>query len=751
MPRISSLLFSLVFSLFASGQKDLIRPLEAKGQIPADFTNYTIEKINAEEHNHSEEFLALSKKHQRHFLKAVHQGIDEILRSGKVLFGDTLTGYVTAVGRKILGDDEDLQHIRFYTLKSNVVNAFSTNQGIIFVSQGLLAQVKNEAQLAFVLAHELAHYTERHVIVGFKENMELMRSKKSLTEKVKRYSIYSKDKEYEADRIGVKLYNRAGYNLEDLYSVFDLLTFSYLPFESKKVDTDYFNSDLFYLPSSFFKSELPKIAPDEDVDDSRSTHPNIKSRRNQLSGEIPKYDSWRDYSTLTSQDAFEFARRLARMEQIRNDLYEFDYIAALYNVYLLEDELNDNVYFNQYKAQTWLGLLIFKTFSRFSDISSALTRIQGEQHQMHHVIRALNRRQLATLAIRQIYDIRARFPDDELIEQVYQKAILNLVQDERFRLKEFHSITYQEALEKFGPKIIPRETSQDTTALTSSQLAVERNKLGMNAAGHIDDSDFYRFGLSDIIQDKEFLRQFEKAQKKKKATAEEDESYREKSEKKRRFNLVNRKKAQTKKVVDEQESMRSGIDRVILFEPRGLATRNFRQDIVESEQLEIGIKAAFENLQVDFMEVIKIGSKELKGAHADAYNEKAVLMNTLTQLMEYKELHLFPADFHDIQRIRKKYQTDKVAFVVLENNRLPFQTKLAAASLITTFPLFAVAAQKNAERFTFSLILFDLKTYSIDGVMRYKLHGQPSASVIEALSYNMLQILHTEKQPAPNE
>jgi hypothetical protein len=278
-----SVLFTFL-SFVAFSKKMDIEPLVAKGKIPSDFTNYTIEKINAGEHNHSEEFLALSKKHQRQFLKAVHHGIDDILRSGKVLFGDTLTNYVNAVGKKILGDDESLKHIRFYTLKSNVVNAFSTNQGIIFVSQGLLAQVRNEAQLAFVLAHELAHYTERHVIVGYKENMELMNSAKSISEKVKRYSIYSKDKEYEADRIGVKLYNRAGYNLNDLFSIFDLLTFSYLPFESKKVQLNYFNSTNLFLPKSFFKSDLPKIAPEEDVDDSRSTHPNIKSRKDQLAG-----------------------------------------------------------------------------------------------------------------------------------------------------------------------------------------------------------------------------------------------------------------------------------------------------------------------------------------------------------------------------------------------------------------------------------------------------------------------------------
>ena len=203
-----------------------------------------------------------------------------------------------------------------------------------------------------------------------------MNSPKSISEKVKRYSIYSKDKEYEADRIGIKLYNKAGYNLNDLFTVFDLLTFSYLPFDSKHLPKDYFNSAKLFLPESFFKKDLPKINAEEEYDDSRSTHPNIKSRKDQLTGEVNKYNEWDTLILLTSHEQFEYARSLARLEQVRNNLYEFDYIGAMYNLYLLEDDFSDNIYYVRYKAQTWLGLLSFKISGRFSDISISLNGIQ---------------------------------------------------------------------------------------------------------------------------------------------------------------------------------------------------------------------------------------------------------------------------------------------------------------------------------------------------------------------------------------
>jgi len=72
--------------------------------------------------------------------------------SGRVLFGDPVSEYVNTVADKLLENEPELRSkLRFYCLKSNVTNAFATNQGMIFVTLGLIAQLENEAQLAQVL------------------------------------------------------------------------------------------------------------------------------------------------------------------------------------------------------------------------------------------------------------------------------------------------------------------------------------------------------------------------------------------------------------------------------------------------------------------------------------------------------------------------------------------------------------------------------------------------------------------------
>lgn len=730
-------LLSFVSQLHVVAQQQEFYPLSAKGEIPLDFSTFTIEKIFEQHHNHEEEFSELSRRDQKLFLRAVHQGIDEILRSGTVLFGDPATVYINKLGKRIIGDDESLMNLRFYTLKTNVVNAFSTNQGIIFVSQGLLAQVNSEAQLAFVLAHEIAHYIERHVIIGFKENLELMNSPTSISEKVKRYSVYSKDKEYEADRIGIQLYNKAGYNLNDLFSVFDLLIFSYLPFDSKEVKRDYFNSDNLFLPESFFKKQLPEINAEEDYDDSRSTHPNIKSRKDQLSGEIGKYEAWDSLSSLTSNEEFEYARSLCRMEQIRNNLYEFDYIGAMYNIVLLEDRLKDNLHFKRYKAQAWLGLLSFKISGKFSNIAISINGIQGEQHQMHHVIRALNRRQLSTLAIRNIYDLKHQNSDDEQIDAIYQTAIKLLSEDERFKLKDFYVITYQQALDLYGPNVVPNDGNDgdNPNQLDKVALAQQRLKYGIGFDGKIPDEEFYKFALADISQDKEFSRLFDKAVRERK----------EKNEKSEELLLLN-KKQRRKLVYSEQADLfRSDIKNLILLEPRGFAVKKNEFDVVYAELLELKLKDVFESLEVDFMTVHKIGSKELKGASADIYNEKSVLMSTLTQLLEYEDLVLFPVDYEAVQELRKKYNTDKVAFIVLENYHEPRILNLSIISAFTMFPLLSVFSFKASNLIVFNVILFDLKKYKIEGFLTYEVNGNPTKSTIEALVYDVLKTISMPK------
>jgi predicted Zn-dependent protease len=57
----------------------------------------------------------------------------------------------------------------FAVLNSETVNAFSTPGGYIFITRGALRQMRDEAELAGVLAHEIAHVNLRHVLIEIED------------------------------------------------------------------------------------------------------------------------------------------------------------------------------------------------------------------------------------------------------------------------------------------------------------------------------------------------------------------------------------------------------------------------------------------------------------------------------------------------------------------------------------------------------------------------------------------------------
>jgi beta-barrel assembly-enhancing protease len=126
---------------------------------------------------------------------------------------------------------------RFVALDSDEINAFATPSGLVMVSRGLLRLATSEDELAAVLAHEVAHVTERHGLKSIKnarfgtaigtlakKTGEVLAGK-DLEEitgafsdtigditKTMIVSGYSKASEFDADKKGVEILARAGYD-----------------------------------------------------------------------------------------------------------------------------------------------------------------------------------------------------------------------------------------------------------------------------------------------------------------------------------------------------------------------------------------------------------------------------------------------------------------------------------------------------------------------------------------------------------
>lgn len=73
-------------------------------------------------------------------------------------------GYLQRLGQRlVVRSDQPQQEFEFFAISDGSVNAFAVPGGFIGVNTGLLLAAQSEAELASVLAHEIAHVTQRHI------------------------------------------------------------------------------------------------------------------------------------------------------------------------------------------------------------------------------------------------------------------------------------------------------------------------------------------------------------------------------------------------------------------------------------------------------------------------------------------------------------------------------------------------------------------------------------------------------------
>ena len=88
-----------------------------------------------------------------------------LLGRENLLDNTQLTKYVTLVGKSLaLHSPRQELEFRFGVLDSDVINAYSTPGGYVFITRGALQLAQDEAELAAILAHEIAHINARHIV-----------------------------------------------------------------------------------------------------------------------------------------------------------------------------------------------------------------------------------------------------------------------------------------------------------------------------------------------------------------------------------------------------------------------------------------------------------------------------------------------------------------------------------------------------------------------------------------------------------
>ncbi|MBI5967658.1 MAG: M48 family metalloprotease, partial [Deltaproteobacteria bacterium] len=141
--------------------------------------------------------------------------------------------YVTRIGKRILQSIEPQPfEYQFYILNTPDINAFAVPGGKVFLNSGLILLVENEDELAGVMAHEIGHVIARHIakrsekatkislaalgailagiFLGGQAAGAIATTTVAASETA--FLKYSREDEEEADYLGLKFMEQAGYD-----------------------------------------------------------------------------------------------------------------------------------------------------------------------------------------------------------------------------------------------------------------------------------------------------------------------------------------------------------------------------------------------------------------------------------------------------------------------------------------------------------------------------------------------------------
>ncbi len=501
--------------------------LQSAGIIPEDFTKLSSVKFKEDKEQTEASKNRREQKDKETFLLESNFLMDNILHSGQVLFGDPVTNYLNEIKDEIFKDDPDAGgQIRVYTLRSTEVNAFTSNNGIVLVTTGLIEQVENEAQLAFILCHEFSHYLEKHALTGYVETKKMDRGDgiyKSLKTKdtnLEKFR-YSKELETEADDLGFELFEKTKYSLDAVKGVFDVLLYAYLPFDELEFNKRFFDDNRFVLPSGYFLDTLSAITAEEDYDDAEHTHPNIKKRRELINTKLETTTNSNSERQLYIQPEaeFDFVQKLCRYDGCELYLNNIEYQDAIYQAYLLMQSDSSNIYLEQVIVQALYGLSMYHNQNIEKPWNRGFMEVEGKSQQVFYLFDKLPDNQLNILALKQAWALHKKQPGNKYYLSVCKQLAHELKDMHDLVLKDFYTAAQAQKdtttlIEmKSDSTVLSLEKSYEAddkaVRITKKSAKYEMIKKAEKELKVKIESSYWKFAFTAYMDDKDFIALFE--------------------------------------------------------------------------------------------------------------------------------------------------------------------------------------------------------------------------------------------------
>lgn len=638
-------------------------PLKSVGPLPDDFTVKSSEKFQQDVSN----VEGSNKREQQDlesFLLESNFQIEDILHSGRILYGDPITEYLNQIKKQILdANPEIMQDIRIYTLLSNEVNAFTFDNGIVIVTTGLVAQVQNEAQLAYILCHEFVHYDKKHSITGYVENRKVERgtgvySSLSKDEEDLVKFRFAKEQETEADEIGLTYYANTNYSYSTIEGVFDVLLYSYLPIDEIQFSRNYFSDAYYVIPDKMFLDTLTAIEAEEDYDDENATHPNIKKRKANVLSKIPEtVDQGRADFLLPVED-FKMVQSLARFQGCDLYLNDVEYENALYQAYVLQQQYPDNDYLKTVVAQALYGWAMYKNAGSTPEWHLHFKKIQGESQQVYYLFNKLSSKEMLILALRHTWERHLAHPENQ--------SFLAMSQDLGYQLAAKQEIAYTDFLtqKEIDKEIKAASEKADTLNVSTDSTMQNADTKNPNSSSKYDKikgdkgkektstptvaNAYWKYAFPNYLNDPKFTGLIY-------APEEEDEEDAEKNP----LYTVKRHRIE----------YHLGLDEVVVVDPVFISVDERSDNPVEyiaAEEARVSLRDNIKKYGDELgMKVTYLDHSNLADKDVDDFNDMAILSRWIHESLAHldEEVPMQNSSNAELQALAKKYGVEHFAWM----------------------------------------------------------------------------------------
>lgn len=712
MYRILALLCLFAWCFHARAQDfNNYQPLRSSGTMPEKFITSSTEKyLKDKAEKISDSDKRKDRKAKEEFLLSANFQIDRLLLSGQVLFNDPVTLYINKVLDQVLKDDPKLRsEIEAYAVKSPAVNAFATDNGIILVNIGLIAHLENEAQLAYVLSHEITHYKKQHSMDEYAESKRIEKGRgmykgTTFDQKLLARSNYSKEKESEADLEGLKTFLKSNYSITALDGVFNALIYAGQPYADKGFDKSFLERGSLLISGNYWLSK-PDTFKGRDDNDSLSTHPAVSKRRKAVHDLLKDEKSEGRKDFLVSESEFMRVRKICRFESTEQYINERDFESALYNSYLLLQEYPHNTYLKKKVFEALYGLAKYQNGGRLEEVHIHPDYITGSSQRINYLVQETSPGELSLMALVQGWELKKQYPNDRKLQaevnDIFRETVEMHYKDISYFSTAPRSADTTPVVVKEAPKKSPAKKTPSKKK-TPKKKRKKSNKTGMA-----------RYALVELLQDTEFVAQYK--------------SYAKEAKKKRMASRKPVKKVtdadgQVEEVYDEDKDIQNGnkpeINKILIVNPYYYFIKTTGKTGIKYLKSESGQRKYNELLKETAdrvgIEYTMLDSKDLEASSVTTFNDISALNEYFSQVLNDDEVtrinHMEP----ELQAIKEKYHTRYVCWTAVISTRTKDETlgALAISSMgcFILWPVVIVKAIMPDYRTYFYTIVMDLET-----------------------------------------